>query len=96
MNDWGFPAGCINAAILLYGFSAMVAAGSLPGWRRGVSIVLGTSLLIVLIGFSSVYLGIHYLSSALAGAAEEVAWLVLCPTALATWRRSRSSPTPTG
>ena len=55
MNDWEFPAGGINAAILLYGFLAMVAAESLPSWRRGVSIVQNTSLLIVLIGFSSVY-----------------------------------------
>lgn len=87
LSEWGFPAGRINASVLLYGFLAMAAAWLLPGWRRGVSIVLCTALLIVLIGFSSVYLGIHYLSSVLAGAAEGAAWLVLCLTALATWRR---------
>jgi undecaprenyl-diphosphatase len=47
-------------------------------WRRRLALVVGLGLLVLLIGFSRLYLGVHYLSDVLAGYALALAWLGLC------------------
>jgi undecaprenyl-diphosphatase len=55
-----------------------------------VLVVLAAGLLVVLIGFSRLYLGVHYLSDVLAGMAAGSAWLALCWTVVGTLRRHRA------
>ena len=55
------------------------------GAARIAMIFLG--ILGALIGFSRLYLGVHYLSDVLAGMAAGSAWLVLCLTVVGTLRR---------
>ena len=79
------------AATLLYGFLAAFGVRRVQAWRWRVPVVLAAGLLIVLIGFSRLYLGVHYLSDVLAGMAAGSAWLALCLTAVGTLR-SKARP----
>lgn len=86
-DGYSFPSGHTMAATLLYGMLAAFAVTSLGAWRWRAGAVLGALVMVMLIGFSRVYLGAHYLSDVLGAAAAGFAWLVLCLTAVDTLRR---------
>jgi len=87
LTSYGFPSGHAAAATLLYGFVAVYLIVHIQAWRRRVMIALVAFFLIVMVGFSRVYLRLHYLSDVLAGMAESVAWLALCLTAMNTFKQ---------
>jgi membrane protein DedA with SNARE-associated domain/membrane-associated phospholipid phosphatase len=84
-----FPSQHAVVTVLFWGFLAVLSFQVVRRWKWGVSALLFALLLVVLVGFSRMALGVHYLSDVLAGAAEGVAWLALCLTAVETYRRSR-------
>jgi membrane-associated phospholipid phosphatase len=88
-SGYSFPSGHTMAATLLYGLLAVFIVISLETWRWRVGVVLGAIVMILLIGFSRVYLGAHYLSDVLGAAAMGLAWLTLSLTAFDTLRRNR-------
>jgi membrane-associated phospholipid phosphatase len=89
IGSFSFPSGHAMAATLLYGFLAAFVVRKVQAWRWRVLTVLASGLLIVLIGFSRLYLGVHYLSDVLAGMAAGSAWLALCWIAVGALRRHR-------
>jgi len=90
IGSFGFPSSHAMAATLLYGFLAAFGVRKVQAWRWRVLVVLSAGLMIVLIGFSRLYLGVHYLSDVLAGIAAGSAWLALCLIAVGTVRRHRA------
>ncbi|MBI3491884.1 MAG: bifunctional DedA family/phosphatase PAP2 family protein [Acidobacteria bacterium] len=91
LNSYSFPSGHAMAATLFFGTLGVFAVRGLPSWRWRVLAVLGALLLILLVGFSRVYLGAHYLSDVLAAVAAGFAWLTLCLTAVHTLKRRRKT-----
>jgi membrane-associated phospholipid phosphatase len=71
--EYSFPSGHAGMSIVLFGLLAFLLAGrASPPWRR---IIFASSItLILLIGFSRIYLGAHWLSDVLAGFAFGLAW----------------------
>jgi membrane-associated phospholipid phosphatase len=98
---FSFPSGHAMASITVYGALAFVIAASV-GSRRAQLLVLSSAIVLVLaIGFSRVYLGVHYASDVLAAYCAGLAWLTLCLlTLLGTSRlrvgQHRSGAWPTG
>lgn len=82
-TSWSFPSGHALMAVVTYGLLAYLLIGRLRQWRWQVALVLVSVLLIALIGFSRLYLGVHYLSDVLAGYAAGLCWLATCLSARA-------------
>ncbi|MCP3660957.1 MAG: phosphatase PAP2 family protein [Gammaproteobacteria bacterium] len=75
-SDYSFPSGHTLAALLLYGFLAIIMArGMKPAWRWAPYTLAG--VIVVLVGFSRLYLGVHWLSDVLGSLLLGGIWLTL-------------------
>jgi membrane-associated phospholipid phosphatase len=86
---YSFPSGHAMEAVILYGMLAYFAVLALRAWWTRAAIVFGTSLLVLLIGFSRLYLGVHYFSDVVAGFAAGGVWLSTCITVMECLRRGK-------
>jgi undecaprenyl-diphosphatase len=77
LDTYSFPSGHAMISTATYGALAYLAWGPLRTWGRRLSMVAGTVALVALIGFSRLYLGVHYLSDVLAGVAGGAFWLAI-------------------
>lgn len=81
-STFSFPSGHSLVSLAVYGSIALLLAQQVrrPAWR--ILLFAGTALLVLAIGFSRLYLGVHFLSDVLAGFAAGTAWLALLYVAL--------------
>jgi membrane protein DedA with SNARE-associated domain/membrane-associated phospholipid phosphatase len=85
---YSFPSGHAAGSTLFYGTLAAILVAKIHRWQTRVNIVLIAIMIVLLVSFSRIYLGVHYLSDVLAGMVEGVAWLSLCLTGIHTyWQR---------
>jgi len=84
--SYSFPSGHVFSATVLYGFCIYLTFRFInnPVIKWTVSALL--VLLILLIGFSRIYLGVHWLSDTLAGYVTGFAWLLFCIFLAKTFR----------
>ena len=87
-NTFGLPSGDTMTATALYGVLAALLLWRVPHWRWRMLVALMTILLLLVIGFSRVYLGAYYFSDILAALIEGAVWLLFCLSgvALVRWR----------
>jgi membrane-associated phospholipid phosphatase len=64
---WSFQSGRATAATAVYGFIAYAIARSLPGFRERFEVGYWAGILILLIGFSRIFLGVHYVTDVVGG-----------------------------
>jgi membrane protein DedA with SNARE-associated domain/membrane-associated phospholipid phosphatase len=89
-----FPSGHAAQAVATYGALAYLAARATTRWRWRVAVWTAAGLLALLIGFSRLYLGAHWLTDVLGGWALGAAWLTTVVTAAGTHRRLRAERRP--
>ncbi len=71
-----FPSGHAMVSIAIYGFIAYILAKEFPQWRERIFAL--TVVLILAIGFSRLYLGVHWPTDVVAGYAAGLVWLAIC------------------
>lgn len=72
-----FPSGHATAAMAVYGFLAYALARELPTVRARFELVFWTAVLIASIGFSRIYLSLHYASDVVGGFLVGTFWLLV-------------------
>lgn len=90
-----FPSGHATAAMAVYGFIAYAIARILPGVRERFEIAYWTAVLVLLIGFSRIFLGVHYLTDVVGGFLVGGFWLLIGLT-IAEWNGAGVSAWPVG
>jgi len=76
--SYSFPSGHVFSATVIYGFCIYLAFRFIKNSTRKWIVSALLSLLILLIGFSRIYLGVHWFSDTLAGQVTGFGWLLLC------------------
>ncbi|MCF4968946.1 phosphatase PAP2 family protein [Nostoc sp. CMAA1605] len=73
---YSFPSGHAMVSTAVYGCIGYILAKEFPQWRK--QILTSTTVLILAIGFSRLYLGVHWPTDVLAGYAAGLLWLIVC------------------
>jgi undecaprenyl-diphosphatase len=95
-TTYSFPSGHALGSLVGYGMLAYVIGSMWVDSRRArTRLVIATAVLVIAIGLSRLYLGVHYFSDVVAGYAVGVLWLSVCISGLQVAQRRRlttSSP----
>ena len=76
-HSFSFPSGHAVGSMVVYGFIAYILARELDLFIK-IYIYAVASTLIVAIGFSRLYLGVHYPTDIIAGYGVGILWLITC------------------
>ncbi|MDP9456529.1 MAG: phosphatase PAP2 family protein [Actinomycetota bacterium] len=87
---YSFPSGHATIAVGFYGTLTLLLAMRLAGLRRWAVVALGTAL-VLLIGFSRLYLGVHYPTDVLAGFLAAPLWISAIGLSYFLWRAVRGA-----
>ncbi|MCC5603606.1 phosphatase PAP2 family protein [Nostoc favosum] len=89
VGQHSFPSGHAMVSIVIYGSMGYILAKQFPEWRFWIYGL--TIILIAAIGFSRLYLGVHWLTDVTAGYAAGLVWLIACILTLESQQKYRSS-----
>lgn len=86
--SWSFPSGHSMGSLVTYGMLAYLLVVAFKGRHRlQIAAMTGAIIMICAIGFSRLYLGVHYFSDVLGGYSAGALWLSACISGLEISRR---------
>jgi membrane-associated phospholipid phosphatase len=85
LDTYSFPSGHAAVSTATFSTIAFLLGRRYRSLRAWLLIPLGTLVAILLVGFSRLYLGAHYLSDVLAGISVGFGWAMLCLIAYTLW-----------
>lgn len=95
-SGFSFPSGHATMAAVFYATIAMILVAALRSdWLRALVIIVASAL-IVWIGLSRIYLGVHYPSDVLAGWSAGLLWALLVLAAERIWTAERARRSAVG
>ncbi|MCH5586089.1 phosphatase PAP2 family protein [Shimazuella sp. AN120528] len=77
-TGYSFPSGHSMISFVFYGMICMLLMVFLKSRTPKVIVIISTVIMVVMVGMSRIYLGVHYPSDVLAGYAAGGAWLMIC------------------
>lgn len=81
-SSYSFPSGHASVSLAVYGTLGFILARHLDDRHAQIASLAATAVLVGLIGFSRLYLGVHFLSDVVAGFSVGLAWVALCAVLL--------------
>lgn len=78
VDSWSFPSAHSLNSMAVLGLLTVLAVRERPGRLRRTLIAALGAFLVILVGFSRVYLGVHWPSDVLAGWAVGALWVAVC------------------
>src|SRR3954470_2745583 len=78
LDSYSFPSGHTAGAVLFYGVLAAFLVSRFFDWRARAACVAAACVMVLLVAFSRIYLGAHYVSDVIAAACSSLVWLALC------------------
>jgi undecaprenyl-diphosphatase len=76
-KSYSFPSGHTVIVMALYGFLIYYLWRNLKSWKSKLNVFFAGLVLIILVGFSRLYLGVHYLSDVWGGYLLGLLWLII-------------------
>jgi undecaprenyl-diphosphatase len=80
-SSFSFPSGHALSTFVFCGLGAYVLLRSTRSWTRGAVVVAAAVGWCLLMGFTRLYLGVHYASDVVAGLVAATAWVAVCVSA---------------
>ena len=93
-RGWSFPSGHAMGSLVAYGMLAYLLVREVHGRRLRLAVIASATVLVLLIGLSRMYLGVHYFSDVIGGYAAGVVWLAAGISGLEVARRKPRGPGP--
>jgi len=87
-HSFSFPSGHATIAVAFYGFLTYIFIRNFTKWKTRVNIFFAGLIIILLIGFSRLYLGVHYMSDVWGGYLVGALWLII-GISISEWAYSR-------
>ena len=91
LKTYSFPSGHTIMATVFYGTVCVLIWSRVGDWKWRIAASVASIALILLVAFSRIYLGAHYLSDVVAAMLEGVAWITSCILAIRLSRPRRDS-----
>jgi membrane-associated phospholipid phosphatase len=88
-TGYSFPSGHVIASMCFYGMGAFLIMRTISSWRGRLAVATLAGILIIAIGISRIYLGVHYPTDVLAGFAAGSMWVAFSISLLMWWERKR-------
>ena len=76
VDPYSLPSGHAALSLVVYGFLAFLLGHGKPGWQKS-AFALGAAGIALLVAFSRIYLGAHWLSDVIASFGLGIAWIAL-------------------
>lgn len=94
-TGYSFPSGHSMGSMVVYAAICWLSVRILPSWRKDSSAVAIAATLILAIGVSRIYLGVHWFSDVVGGFAAGLGWVATSTAGFEAWRQLRRGRTVT-
>jgi undecaprenyl-diphosphatase len=91
---FAFPSGHATQAMAVYGLLAVLVSRHVGTWTRAVAVWTAAAVIVVLVGFSRLYLGVSWITDVVAGYALGALWLVAVVATTGAVRRLQRTRAP--